>query len=58
MCKIQWNGGNNTGWVSDTMVKQVDPLSAMVWPLEKFDLYKFGQFYINRHITDAKLHKF
>ena len=23
-----------------------------------FDLYKFGKFYINNHITNAKLHKF
>ena len=41
--------------VSDPMV---NPLSAMVWPLEKFDLYKFIPFYISRHITNAKLHKF
>ena len=23
-----------------------------------FDLYKFGQLYINKHIANAKLHKF
>ena len=23
-----------------------------------FDLYKFGQLYINKHITNGKLHKF
>ena len=42
-------------WVSDPMVNL---LSAMVWPLEKFGLYKFGEFYINRHIINAKLYKF
>ena len=31
----------------------VTAVSAMV-----FDLYKFGQLYINKHITNAKLHKF
>ena len=36
----------------------VNPLSAMVRSLEIFDLYKFGQLYVNKHITNAKLHKF
>ena len=31
----------------------VNPLSAMVRSLEKNDLYKFGQFYINTHKSNA-----
>ena len=36
----------------------VIPFSAIVRPQKNFDLYKFGQFYINKHITNDKLHKF
>ena len=37
----------------------VNPLSATVRPLEnKNYLYKFGKFYINKHITNANMHKF
>ena len=35
----------------------VNPLRAMV-RLKKIVLYKFGQLYINKHVTNAKLHKF
>ena len=36
----------------------LNPLSVMVRPIETFDLCKFGQFYINNHITNDKLHNF
>ena len=36
----------------------VKPLSAMDKPLVNAFLYKFGRFYINKNITNAKLSKF
>ena len=36
----------------------LNPLVPWFDHFKNFDLYKFGQLYINMHITNAKLHKF